>query len=84
MTIRYIDVSSTHEGWELQPDRFCPACGTKGVWLLESTGTYNNNDIGLCLSCDTAWEWTYFSEEWIKARALKLRAIGHNKGIANA
>lgn len=84
VTIRYIDVGNTREEWELQEDRFCPGCGTRGVWLLESVGTRNNNDIGLCLACDTAWEWTSFSEEWIKARALKLRAIGRNKGIAHA
>lgn len=84
MTIRYIDVANSSEGWEQQPDRFCPECGTRGVWLLESAGTFNNNDIGLCLNCDTAWEWTYFSEEWVKARTLRLRAIDRSEGMTSA
>ncbi len=84
--IRYVTIGSDREAWQARPNQYCPKCGATGpfIWLLESSGTYNNNDIGLCLNCDTAWEWTYFSDDWIRARVLRLREIDHNPEMVNA
>ncbi len=71
--IRYVDIGSTREAWQARPRQHCPNCGATGlfIWLLEDGD--GEADIGLCLNCDTAWEWTYFADDWIRARTLILR-----------
>ncbi len=71
--IRYITIGGDPEAWQARPDQHCPKCGATGlfIWLLESHGS----DIGLCLNCDTAWEWTPFAEDWIHARVFRLRNV---------
>lgn len=65
--------AAADEQWQARPDHYCPACGARKVRFLESSGTLYNNSLGLCVGCNTAWEWTYFSEEWVKARTLLIR-----------
>lgn len=82
--IRYITVGGDPEAWQSRPDQHCPKCGATGpyIWYLESS--INENDIGLCLNCATAWIWEYFAEDWIRARVLRLREIGRNPGMVRA
>ena len=83
MITRVLLIKGNSEEWQKRDDQFCPSCGHQGVWLIESDGTFYNNDIGLCSACDTAWEWTYFSEEWTKQRTLRLRAKITGTAIAS-
>ena len=83
---RYITIGGDPEAWQARPDQHCPKCGATGpfIWLLEGHISYNGTDIGLCLNCDTAWEWTYFAEDWIRARVLRLREIERDRGMVQA
>lgn len=80
-----IQIHGDGEVWQGDADRYCLHCGVKGVWLLASEGTYYENDMGLCIACDSMWIWDWRqAETWAKERALLIRKTLRTKGTVQA